>query len=609
MVATLKHYPNINPHPADQRKYRTMPPTMQKRFATLAAWYLKHQVFVEITDLQIDMCDFMQQGFGTMNEDRMLMAYRGIGKTTLIKLFQAWYLSCYPFEQVLFIGNSPSAAKQCGSAILHMIEDLPFFSDLKIYHPGVAGKSKSQVEFNVKGKLKIAGSSWRGITIGTKELTGLRASLMVIDDAETRVEANSTAILTQQLSLIEELYNVQSDAKPHWFKLFVGTFHSQNGLWTQLASGKYNLPMRVYPALYPDLKADSSDYLNRVSPKIIFSLKKNPQLTGKPTDRLGEGALKKKPGGITSSNFRMQYMLDNTGGEESPFPLKCSDLMVTDSLDPSRLPANLVWTNLPEYQLKHLPCHSQRTDAFYGPIYDKDAPQEFAEPDGQIVMYVDSAGRGRDELAWVAAVPCRGRIFVIDIGAYRSDEIETRTNQTIQACKKHDIRLLHVEINNNMAAVELFNSAAKTQGCRVLVKGINSRTKKHKRILNTMSELLAQHRIVFSEEVVRKDIRLSRGELARQLFYQIGYARDAENLGLRFDDRLDALSGICQMLARHIQYSDTITQEANREAQARYQKKLLDHMNGDLAPTHYGNNSFDRLLRYGSGQSTTIRRH
>ena len=571
-----------------------MPTDMQKRFALFVGWYLKHEVLVEITPLQVEFCDFLQFGYGDPSQDRLAMAYRGMGKTTIIKLFQLWYLSQYPFEQVLFIGNSPAAAKACGSAMLSILESIPFFEDLRIGLHDNMKKNYSQVEFNVKGKIPTAGSSWRGLTYGTREMTGLRASLMVLDDWESKVEANSAAALTQQVRVAEELYNIQSEVKPHWCKIGVGTFHSEFGIWSKLSSGDFNLPIRLYPVLYPDLKKDTPEYLKNVSPWIMKRLRKDPSLAGKATDRLGARAMSKKPGGVNSSNFRLNYMMDNSGGDICPYPLKCSDLIVM-KLDPSRLPTNLVWGTIAPARIDYLRCPGRGTDAFFGPR--EGYKLEFAPPDTSPQMYCDSAGCGRDEMAWIIATACKGKIFILDIGAYRANESETRSQDTINACKKHGVQLLHVEQNNNHSIVEVMNSLARSSDCRLLVKGIHTYRKKENRILNTMSELLAQHRLVIDTSVIDKDRILSKGDEERQLFYQLAHAKDAPSLGLKFDDRIDALAGVIDMLRQHVEWSDAPQLRSDIEAMAKYQQRVLDGFNGELTPNSYGSSSLDLLMQ------------
>ena len=573
-------YQNTSKFKEDVRKYRSMPIPMQKRFAEFASWCFKKESNHTLTPLQVEYCDFLQFGFGDFSEPRMALAYRGFGKTSILKLFQLWYLDQYPWEQILFIGNSDKACKSMGGTMLSMMSKIDFLSDLRLSkEDGIASKTHSQFLFNVKGKSDIEGHSWQSATYGSRDLTGLRSALIIMDDWETRAEANSLAILQQQLNMVEELWNIQADDKPHWTKIATGTYHNIEGIWTHLQTGEFNMRCRVYPVLYPDLKSDVKHYLKKVSPTIMKALNENPKLTNTPSDRLGQKALSKKPGGITSQNFRFNFMLDNSGGEESAYPLKCKDLIVYPDIDPNNLPSNLIWSNNMEDRKDYLTCVGKLSDNFYGPkksaLVTHDRPQ-------QKIMYVDSAGQGLDEMVWIYASACKGKIFLMDIGAFRSTDKDTRYQQTMKSCKDHGIREMHIEINNNQAAVELMNSAAREVGAQVSVFGVHSYHKKEQRVLNTLTELMAQHRLVINEDVIRKDKVLSKGEISRQLFYQLSHARHMTSLGLKFDDRLDALSGAVKVLAKHVEYSAVPYEQSEQERIAQYQQKLVDSINGDI---------------------------
>lgn len=581
----------------DRRTYRAMPVPMQRRFANLAKWYMSEKMGVEITPLQIEFCDFLQRGWGDPSVPRLALCYRGFGKTTILKLFQAWYLESYPFEQVLFITNSDGAIKNCGGAILSFIKKIPFFSQLKLTAEDSEIKSFSQFHFNVKGKRDIEGSSWKGITYSTRDITGLRASLIVGDDWETIKEAGSEPVFRLQQRIATELWSVQADDKPHWSKIFTGTLHSEYGIWSELQAN-YDVRCRIYPALYPDLEADNRDYLKKISPKILKQLKENPDLSGKSTDRLGETALKKKPGGTSSDSFRMQFMLDASKGLESAYPLKCKDLIVIEGgIDHERLPTNLHWGTLPNDKLK-LYCPAGGEDAFYGPRYE---PQTYGEieynkPEHKII-YVDPSSYGPDEQVWIYGATCKGKIYILDMGAHRTEDLGVRFEQTVEACRTHDVRTIYIEVNTGNASVPLIQGIAKNLDIPLKVIGISSYQKKEKRVINSLGDLLSQHKIVVDADFIRKDRMLSKGDITRRLFYQLPKARSQSNLGLRFDDRLDALSGLCTQLAKSVQYSAAPQAKTEKELWALAQKRWLDKINDEEVKEYGGTNSFQRMMK------------
>lgn len=564
--ANLKY----SPRGEDTRTYRYMPPEFQESFKNFAYWYWYTYMKKTLTVLQLEFCDWLQHGWGDPAQPRLCLAYRGFGKTSMLKLFQAWWLEQYPWEQVLFVGNSESHTKDMGAGILDLIDNVPQLQGLRVAGDGV--KSHSQKAFNVEGKLLSAPRSWRSVTFSVRELTGMRAGLTLMDDWETASEHNSAASLNAQIRAATEIWNVQSDWKPHWTKIATGTYHNENGFWTQFQAGDFSVRARIYPACYPDPEKDNEDYLKKVSPLVINKLKSDPKLVGKPSDRLGEKALSTKIGGPKSKNFRYQYMLDNTTGEDEAYPLRCSDLIV-ENLDANKLPENLVWGTIKPSKLDYLICPGRGNDAFFRSREGIDI--EYGPPEMK-VMYVDTAGRGRDEMVWVYAASRKGRIFILDFHAYRSNQAESRYDLTAKAAKRHGIQRMELETNNNNAAVSYMTRVCRDLQVDIVPEGVHNYHKKERRILPLLDTLMSQHLIVVDEDVIRKDQRLAMGDLNRQMFHQIAYARDAPSLGLQFDDRIDALAGACKMLSAAVRYSEVPQQVDARNAMVREQQRIID---------------------------------
>ena len=589
-----------DPQGDDRRKTRYMPPELQESFKKFAFFHWKVRLNIELTPLQLEFCDWLQNGWGDPSVERLCLAYRGFGKTSMLKLYQAWWLERYPTEQVVFIGNTDANVKDMGSGILDLIANVPEFQGLRADAEGT--KSLSQTAFNVRGKLLAAPRSWRGETFASRGLTGLRGGLLILDDWETAAEGGSAATLKVQIKTATELWNVQSDYKPHWAKIATGTYHHESGFWTEFQGGDFNVRARVYPACYPDLLNDNDTYLEKVSPMVMNQLRIKPTLAGEPCDRLGNRALEKKTGGKLSKNFRYQFMLDNTTGDDVAYPLRCHDLIVT-SLDPTNLPKNLVWGTIKPSKLTYLRCPGRGDDAFFGPREGYDI--EYAPPEAK-VMYVDTAGGGADEMVWVFMAALKGRIFLIDFHAYRSNQRESRFQLTAKAAKKYGVGRMALEQNNNNSALDLMVSVCRELQVDCHCEGVHSFHRKEKRVLPILDELMAQHRLVVHEDVVRKDQRLAQGDLNRQLFHQIAYAREAPSLGLRFDDRIDALAGGCKMLREHVRYSEVPEMVDLTNINERMHKRMVDDMirkhNAPSRP-HTGN----RYLR-GSGRRSSMQR-
>ena len=566
--ANLKY----SPKGEDTRTYRYMPPQFQESFKNFAYWYWYTYRKKTLTVLQLEFCEWLQHGWGDPSQPRLCLAYRGFGKTSILGQFQAWWLEQYPWEQVLFVGNSEAHTKAMGARILNLIDNVPQLQGLRA--TGDKVKSHSQKEFDVAGSPLDAPRSWSSVTYGVRELTGMRAGLTLMDDWETASEKDSMASLKAQIRAATEIWNVQSEWKPHWTKIATGTYHNENGFWTQFQAGDFNVRARIYPACYPDPEEDNEDYLKKISPLVMNGLKSDPTLVGKPCDRLGEKALSTKIGGPKSKNFRYQYMLDNTTGEDEAYPLKCSDFIV-EKLDANKLPENLVWGTIKPSKLDYLICPGRGNDAFFRSREGIDV--EYGPPETK-VMYVDTAGRGRDEMVWVYATSRKGRIFILDFHAYRRDQAEVRWDLTAKAVQRHGVHKVMLETNNNNSAVDLMTRACRDLQVNVAIEGTHNFHRKERRILPLLDSLMSQHLIVVDEDVIRKDQRLAMGDLSRQMFHQIAYARDAPSLGLQFDDRIDALAGACKMLSAAVRYSPVPEQVNAENIEAKMHQLMVDEM-------------------------------
>ena len=534
----------------------SMPKALSTDFAAFALYAMYEYHHVKLTPIQIEICQFLQWGWGDPGEDRLLLAYRGIGKTTLASLYMVWWLYSYPNELVLFIGNDDEPARGMGMACRKLVDTCPLLADLRL--PEGEQGVRQRARFDVRGRSRLGvQNSWTGLGFGSRELTGKRAGLIVLDDWETAAEANSHQRLQKQLTIAHELWNIQSEDKPHWHRLAMGTYHADNGFWTKFQGDEFNIRARLWPAMYPDPDNYPKSYFDKLSPLVKRKLEENPALKNTPCDRLGEKVLKKKPGGITGYRFRMQFQMDTSLNDSDTYPLRCHDLIVA-YLDANNLPHRVCWSSYPGNMLADT-CPGRGNDRFF---LHKPIPEDMKySPPEYKVMYVDTSGAGADEMVWVYASCLRGYIFVIDFEAYRSDQKETRFQRTAEAARRHGVQALVMENNNNSAGEQLMTSACIAIKADVDVRGKHTVHKKQDRILNTMSEVMSQHRLVINHSLIAKDKQMSRGNTSYQLFHQLTHAQNERNLGLSHDDRLDALAGAVELLIKRIGVAPHIQDE------------------------------------------------
>ena len=518
--------------------FRALPRVLKNEFANFAAYMFAIQG-MKITEMQKSICRYIQPNRPVKGtKDKIVLSYRSVGKTEILRFLALWYLSVWPHERVMFIGSNASKGEKIGEALRNMIEKIPLFEPIRPERNG------TDQAFNVKGHR--LGDSHKSFEIygvsGTP--TGNRAGLIILDDCEVAKSADFVAASTHLRNLFNELYAIQAVEEPHHAKIVFGTPHSTDSVYTSVAN-THDLVLRIWPAAYPDLTKCDSRYIQSLDPALLAKVKRNPALVGNPTDRMDPDHLRRKPGYPDGLNFRMHYMLDTYVRDSDTFPLRCADLIVYNF--GKKVPTELIWSNDKE-QKSGFRCPGKAGDAFYNP---RPIPKElpFTEMD-KVIAYVDPASSGIDEMAIAIAGHAAGKIWVYEVQGFGSDEHATRLQSIAELIKRYEVNKVIVESNHSGAFVDLIKGKLHGVGYRCTVDGKHVHTNKQKRIYGTLSDMFTQHRIVIHESMVNRNARSSRYP-GKNLFHQIANFNSFAST-LKHDDRLDALTGACEELSEFL---------------------------------------------------------
>ena len=480
------------------------------------------------TPVQYQVADFLQGG----PKRRIIMAYRGCGKSFLTAGYVLWRLRRDPNCKVLVISAAQDRA-DAFSVFCHdllrnwfMVKDL-FPSDTQRF---------SKVAFDVYGAKPDQSPSVRSSGI-FGQITGSRADLIVADDVETPQSCETQLIRDKLRESIKEFDSV---IKPGGEIVFLGTPHTQDSVYAKLEVSGYNV--RIWPALYPTGKKLKSYYGDRLAPKIQGDLEKDPGLAGHPVDpqRFDWAELEARQISIGRSTFNLQFLLDISLSDEERFPLKLRDLCVF-RLNRENGPNKVVWLANGDKALD-LPSVGLHGDLFYKPAQIGD---EFLEYTG-VVMAVDPSGRGSDELGYAVVAYLNGNLFLLSSGGLRGGYSEPNLKKLALIAKEFKVKQILVESNLGLG---MFSELLKRYLGTIYpctVEEVRHTKQKELRIIDTLEPVLNQHRLMVDIDVITNDIASTEcypSEIRSQyqLFFQLTRITKEKN-SIRHDDRLDALA-------------------------------------------------------------------
>ena len=480
------------------------------------------------TPIQYQVADYLQTG----PSRRIIMAYRGCGKSFLTAGYVLWRLRRDPDCKVLVISAAQDRA-DAFSVFCHdllrnwfMVKDL-FPSDTQRF---------SKVAFDVYGAKPDQSPSVRSSGI-FGQITGSRADLIVADDVETPQSCETQLIRDKLRESIKEFDSV---IKPGGEIVFLGTPHTQDSVYAKLETSGYTV--RIWPALYPTGKKLKDYYGNRLAPKIQADLEADRDLSGHPVDpkRFDWDELEARQMSIGRSTFNLQFLLDISLSDEERFPLKLRDLCVF-RLNREQGPNKVVWMANGDKALD-LPSVGLHGDLFFKPAQIGD---EFLEYTG-VVLSIDPSGRGSDELGYAVVAYLNGNLFLLASGGLRGGYSEVNLKKLTLIAKEYKVKQILVESNLGLG---MFSELLKRYLGTIYpcsIEEVRHTKQKEVRIIDTLEPVMNQHRLCVDTDVILQDLATTESYPSEtrsqyQLFFQLTRITKEKN-SIRHDDRLDALA-------------------------------------------------------------------
>ena len=524
---------------------------------------------------QYEVADFLQD---TSHKRRIIMAYRGFGKSWITSAYTLWKLFKNPNEKILVLSATGTRAKEFTTFVQRLILDIPLLNHL--VPPPYA--RWSSISFDVAGSKASHAPSVKATGVFS-QITGSRASEIILDDVETIDNVETELMRAKLLNVLGEMENI---IVPEGVITFLGTPHSVDSIYgkSKLLSRGYEA--HIWPARYPTIE-DLTYYENRLAPKIRKELKANPGLVGEPTDpdRFNEEILKVKELGAGRSNFMMQFMLNPSLSDELKFPLKVKDLVVFET-DVKKAPSMIRHTTEPEYRWDLPGVGVTGKDYFYKPSR---VDKTWLEYQG-IYMSIDPSGRGKDQTAYSIIGQLNGKLYLLDLGGFEGGYDEHTLTQLAVKAKEYNVNKIVIESNfGDGLFSELFKPILyKTHSAEI--EEVRQRVQKEKRLISTLEPVMNQHRLVVDIDIIKKEYVLYQDEKKKtySLIYQMTQLADEKDC-LKHDDKIDALA-IC---VQAWQESLGLDEE---EMLRRYKEEQFDEMLENFLETATGihGNSIER---------------
>ena len=472
------------------------------------------------TAVQLDIAAFMQHH---PNPYKQVQAQRSQAKTTIAAFFAVFRMIHNPKSRTLIFSAASGMSSEISGWIIQIIMGWDILECMRPDRQAGdrAGIDAFDIHHSLKGPEKSPSVACLGIE---SSMQGRRADLVIPDDIESSKNSRTPIQREKLLHYTKDFSSICQ----HGEILYLGTPQSGDSIYNSLPGR--NFEVRIWPGRYPTPE-ELPGYGGKLAPLILEKIKADPTLQtgggaafnrGKPTDPelLDEAKLVEKEIAQGPSYFQLQHMLCTELTDKERYPLKIQDLLVYP-LDKEEAPGKFRWAAIPENRVEHIPQSAITDEYFFRASADTSEYFKYSKK----IMYVDPAGGGQngDETAFVILYYCNGYIFVMDIGAMQGGWSEEGLEHLSNAYKAWDCGTAYVEKNYGHGALA---AMWKQHDKLVNIEDDMVTGQKEVRICNTLEPVMAAHKIVVNESVLKTDVQLcanrpSQHRSIYQLFFQM----------------------------------------------------------------------------------------
>lgn len=547
-------------------------------FYTFCYYMFTRAGFDKPTKIQKLIIDFIVK---PTDKYKLIQAPRGAGKSYISQLKVLWDLLRDNDQHMLIRSASDKRSRNYTTFLLNLIKTTPLLQHLT----PTSGQRKSTELFDVYGAKPSDSPSVLSETVGGT-VTGLRATLIVLDDVE--VLKNSSSANTQETltNQVMENYNLLAETKSSTGEkvtgtvLVLGTFQSSSSIYVpMIRSGAYDT--LIIPAEYPPLEEWYKEF---VHPDILEVSINNPEMIGRAIDeRLNDDFLAKRRL-LSKTNYELHYMLNPNLTDQLKYPLKLKDFIVYD-IDPTDNPIRFIYSSEEKIKIKH---RGFTSDYMVSPAWVSDERAEFL----YTIMAIDPSGKGTDETGYCVVSLMGGKVFIRDFGGVSGGYDDDSLQSLVAIGMKYKVNQVSVESNFGGGAItKMIEKKFVDNMYNVRIEEVRSNNQKELRIIDTLEPLLNQHRIIIDRQALDKDFEKSTNY---SFTYQLSHITKTRN-SLVHDDIIDAVEMAVSSLVEYMSRGEEKAMEDYAEEKARkiveaYQNGLFPHLRQSLPTLNYGSN-------------------
>lgn len=525
--------------------------------------YEKFRVFLDLvwqavglpkpTKRQLQIADWLQDS----PPFAMLLAFRGVAKSWITSAYVLWLLLRDPQLRVLVVSATGDRADMFTNFCFRVLRTMPLMSRL-VPRPDQR-QSTSGFDVAPSSPDHTPSLSSRGIF---GQITGLRADVIILDDVEIPANSSTEAKREKLLRAVNEL--TAAVLKPGGEAKYLGTPQS----WSSIYNQKPNFVKLILPAQFPELKKqDDTEYWTALHPSIRNSLIAYNARPGDPVDpeRFPLDELLKRQAEFGRSEYQLQFQLDTTFSDANKFPLKLSDLIVMD-VDEARGPSWVTYASSPDL-VYPLECAGHPGDRFYRPMRVSD---EMLPYEGRI-MWIDPAGKGRDEVGVAVVYHLRSQLFVKRATGLLGGYSDANLIQIAKWAGEHKVERIILEQNFGQGMfAQLLKPFLVQYAGGVTVEERHSTGQKELRIIDSLEPVMSRHKLIVDPQVLRDDLTVldsDRGAAARTYMLAVQLAFVARDRGsLAHDDRVEALAGAVGYFVELMNQDEQVAKDEAEEA-------------------------------------------
>ena len=483
---------------------------------------------------QAQQCRWLQHG----PYRRGIRAFRGASKTWLTLAYCLWLWFNNPQERVLLISKSEKHSRDSLFMVRRWINQVPWLHHLAPDRR--AGQRDSATKFDVGPADDDRSPSFTAASV-SGQITGSRATLVILDDAETSENSLSAEMRDRLRDQVREVENVLVPNGPGCVVL--GTPHHQESLYDGLREGGY--AFQAWPCRYPS-EAEKTDDL---ADAMIEDMDSGFASIGDPTwpTRFTSQELAEREGALGRSAFNMQMMLRTHAADGDQHPLKLSDLIV-HPVNTEQAPLTIAWGQTNDRggttRIQDIRSLGFSLDGFYAPIMFSN---DWAKYTGTY-MWIDPSGKGADRTAFAIVSHLNGTLYCHAVGGLDGGYSSMTLEGLALQAQTHRVNRVYIESNFGTGMLEqLFQPVLQRHfiprgdercpdGWAASIEGVRVSGQKEVRVISALEPICNQHRLVMDPSVARNE------ELQRQ-FTRITRDRNC----LRHDDEVEALAMCVKM--------------------------------------------------------------